>query len=121
MLSTEVLRKRTEDKSLYNFYLNLLENGDRKLLTKHHTAYDRLALTLRVISKGPCSITDLFHEIKSSYTLVKESADIALRFKLAKRRPSQTEYHITSKGLEFLEVWKKLQNLLTEIKEVPDS
>jgi len=82
------------------------------LLSKHRTTYDILASLLEKISKDSASITQLFYKMGTSYRILKNSVDIAIRFKLAQKRGS--DYHITRKGLAFLETWEKLQTFLKE-------
>jgi len=84
------------------------------LLCGRRTTYDTLALILEKISQDSANITvtRLFYKMETSYGILKQGLNNALRFKLAELRDKR--YHITPKGLAFLETWEKLQTFLKE-------
>jgi len=82
------------------------------LLGQRRTIYDFLV----EIVEG-CQETigkaDLYHKIRTQYTIFERVFNTAIRFKLIETI-GNSKYQATRKGIEFLVQWAKLQNFLIE-------
>lgn len=60
----------------------------------------------------PIIITALYYRVKTSYTVLRRSLNIAIRFGLVNQ--SDEKYHTTPKGKDFLNAWKQVKTFLKE-------
>jgi len=81
------------------------------MLGKNRTAYDLVQEIVEACLQ-PSTLFDLFHKIKTSYTILNDRLNIALHFRLVENLGEK--YRATQKGINFLNAWANVQTFLKE-------
>lgn len=76
---------------------------------KRRSSLEVLAEAL-TICRSPTLKTDVMFGVKTTVTILNRTLGVAERFGLINR--SEEKYHITKKGLEFLQTWHALLSFL---------